>query len=459
MVVSLDLLLALNEPVPRYTSYPTAPVWKDLPSSLYENKLLQIADKEAPVSLYLHIPFCKTMCLYCACSVVLNRKESVEEEYVEYLLKEIALVASYLGKRKKVTQLHFGGGTPTKLSLNQFDRILQQLHTFFDIDMSGEIAIEIDPRTVSEDDGKKLVYLRSLGFNRVSLGVQDMDPKVQQAVRRNQSAELTKATFQQAKALGFSSINIDLIYGLPYQTLSTFEDTSEKIKQLGPDRIALFSYAKVPWLKPHQKAIKDITLPSVEEKFRIYLQAREAFVNAGYKAIGMDHFALLEDELVAAYNNKTLKRNFQGYTALAADDLIGFGVTSIGYVGGAYFQNKKELQAYYQAIKDRELPSFRGIVLGEDDLIRKSVIEQLMCSFLVDKKSISARFNINFDDYFKRDIERLQRYIDRNLVVIEDGQIRATEAGELFIRNIASSFDTYLHNDMNKTNSQFSRAI
>lgn len=459
MVASLDLLLALNEPVPRYTSYPTAPVWKDLPSSLYKSKLLQIADKKGPLSLYVHIPFCKTMCLYCACSVVLNRKVEVEDEYVEHLLREIALVASYFGERKKVSQLHFGGGTPTKLSLGQFDRILEKLHSFFDIDPAGEIAIEIDPRTVSEDGGEKLTYLRSSGFNRVSLGIQDVDPKVQQAVRRNQSAELTETTFHQARALGFSSINIDLIYGLPYQTLSTFEETSNKIKQLGPDRIALFSYAKVPWLKPHQKAIKDDTLPSLEEKFRIYLQARQAFVHAGYKAIGMDHFALLEDELVVAYENKTLKRNFQGYTALAADDLIGFGITSIGYVGGAYFQNKKELKDYYAAIKERDLPAFRGIILSEDDLVRKYVIEQLMCCFRVDKNEVSDRYSLNFDSYFAIEIERLQKYIDLQLLVIESGQIRATEAGELFIRNISSSFDKYLHADKNKPITQFSRAI
>jgi oxygen-independent coproporphyrinogen III oxidase len=445
--IDLELLLKLNKPIPRYTSYPTAPEWGELSESVYEEKLHGLARNDHPLSLYFHIPFCKTMCLYCACSVVLNRKPENEERYVSYLLREIDLVRKKIGVRKKIRQLHFGGGTPTKLSVEQFETLFAKIKDAFEIEKDAEVAIEIDPRTVHEDEGKKLVSLRAMGFNRVSFGVQDVDPKVQEAVKRRQSYEVTRDTYYHAKTLGFSSINIDLIYGLPYQTYETFKETIHKIIDLAPDRIALFSYAKVPWLKPHQKAIKDETLPTTEEKFRIYLFARRALVEAGFKAIGMDHFANNGDELAIAFNKKTLQRNFQGYTVFDVEDLLGFGVTSIGYVQGSYVQNNKELDEYYSAIDDERLPLCRGRVLNEDDHIRRFVIQRLMCRFSVDKEEFYTRFTKQFNDYFAQEFELLQPLFADGLVADCKNELVVTTKGELFVRNIASSFDKYLRKD------------
>ncbi|MDB6081807.1 MAG: hemN [Chlamydiia bacterium] len=437
VTVTIEELLQLNKPIPRYTSYPTAPEWTDFSSASYESALKNLSE---PLSLYVHIPFCKTMCLYCACSVVLNRRPENEEKYVSYLLKEIELVAQLSG-RKKVTQLHFGGGTPTQLTEDQITRIMHKLQESFDIDPQGEIAIEIDPRTVM--DGKKLACLRRLGFNRVSFGVQDTDPKVQEAVKRRQSYEMTKSAYLQARALGFSGISIDLIYGLPYQTVETFRETALRIIELRPDRISLFSYAKVPWLKAHQKAIPEHTLPTTDEKFQIYLLARSLFIEAGYRAIGMDHFSVTGDELDLAYGTKNLKRNFQGYSVCKADNMLGFGVTAIGYADNAYVQNIKDLTLYYQAIDERALPVHRGRVLTDDDVMRKYVIYEIMCAFSLDKKIFEKKFHCSFDQLFLQERERLEKLPD--LVIDTKEFIKVTPKGELFIRNIASCFDRYLH--------------
>lgn len=305
--IDLKLSWKFNKPLPRYTSYPTAPEWETFSSEMYKKKLVSISQIEAPLSLYLHIPFCKTMCLYCGCSVVLNRKEENEERYIDYLIKEISLASSFLEKKKRVVQLHFGGGTPTKLSSALLTRLFEKIHSSFEIDYTQEIAIEIDPRTVAEDEGDKLRLLKKLGFNRVSFGVQDTDPKVQEAIRRRQSLEVTLQTYALARKLGFKGINVDLIYGLPYQTSQTFDTTVTHILKMRPDRIAFFSYAQVPWLKPHQKAIREDTLPNAEEKFQIYTNARCRFVEAGYVAIGMDHFALPNDDLAIGYYTKSLQ--------------------------------------------------------------------------------------------------------------------------------------------------------
>lgn len=442
--LDLNLLLKFNKPAPRYTSYPTAPEWGELLPDSYVERLEELGRSKAPLSLYFHIPFCKTMCLYCGCSVVLNRKPENEEQYVDYLCKEIDLVSAHLSKRQRAAQIHFGGGTPTKLTIPLFARLYEKIATTFEIDEKAEVAIEIDPRTVVEDEGAKLTFLKNLGFNRVSFGVQDTDPKVQEAVKRRQSLEMTQRTYEQARALGFKGINIDLIYGLPYQSVETFHATVEHILQMRPDRISLFSYAKVPWLKPHQKAISDSTLPTTEEKFQIYANARARFVEEGYVAIGMDHFALKEDEIVHAYQSKTLQRNFQGYSLKLAEDMVSFGASSIGFVRGGYVQNLKELPAYYASLDAGKLPIHRGKILTDEDHLRKWVIHTLMCDFELDKRVFQSRFHDAFDQHFADTQDTLNMLEKDGLIVNLPEKIVVTELGELFVRIVAMTFDAYL---------------
>ncbi len=450
----VDLLVKFDVAVPRYTSYPTAPIWTPFDSTSYEERLGLLGNTESSCALYVHIPFCHTMCLFCACSVVLNRKPENEERYVAYLCKEIALVASRIGRKKRVCQLHFGGGTPTKLTTDLLGQILETIREHFIVEPDAEIAIEIDPRTVFSDDGKKLSWLKEAGFNRVSFGVQDTNAEVQEAIRRRQSLEMTSYTYALAKELGFSGINLDLIYGLPKQTVQSFAETIQNICALRPDRLALFSYAKVPWIKEHQKAIKDEWLASTRDKFRMYAVARRELVASGYRAIGMDHFAQAEDSLARAYDNKCLQRNFQGYTVLAVDDLIGFGMTAIGFVSGCYVQNAKELSGYMQALDSNRFACSRGHILGEDDHIRRYVIQRLMCDFRLDKRQFLDRFGIAFDSYFAKEKPSLQELVAEGLVEDSLECISATEFGELFIRNIASCFDHYL-----PTHAGFSRGV
>lgn len=455
--VTSELLTKLNQAVPRYTSYPTAPEWVAATSNDYLSFMKEIDPITQNVSLYIHIPFCTKMCLYCGCSVVLNRKADKQEIYVSYLLQELHLFAVKVPARLHVTQIHFGGGTPTALTNEQFHQIFSTLHQLFNISTTAEISIEIDPRTVYSDQGEKLRFLKTLGFNRVSFGVQDLDPKVQEAVKRNQSEEMSRITYERARALNFDGINIDLIYGLPHQTVASFTYTAEQIAAWRPDRIALFSYAKVPWLKPHQKAIKESALPTTNAKFEIYLEARKAFLNANYTAIGMDHFGLPEDSLTQAFRNKTLHRNFQGYTLSLAEHLIGFGMTAIGSVGGAYFQNAKTLESYYSSLDQKQFPIARGRELSEDDVIRQWVIQKLMCQFELVKEDFKDRFNLSFDTYFHEEQEKLFHFTEDKLVTNCKNRIGITSLGALFVRNIAAVFDPYFQ----KKNEgiQFSQSI
>lgn len=447
-VSALDFL-RLNRPVPRYTSYPPATEFKPISDLSYEKKLLNFVKED--LSIYIHIPFCNSMCLYCACSVILNRKKENQEEYVQFLLLEINKVAITLPNKKNIKHLHFGGGTPSLLENEEMELIFSSLKNHFKLDQNVEISIEIDPRYCSLS---KLEFYKSLGINRVSFGVQDTDPEVQKAVRRNQSAELSLKTFLDAKQVGFSGINIDLIYGLPLQTKYTFASTIEHILQMRPDRIALFSYAQVPWLKPHQKAIKENELPSTIEKFEIYVLARKAFIEAGYTPIGMDHFALKEDELAQAYLEKKLHRNFQGYTTLKSENLIGLGVSSIGLVEGLYIQNVKSLDIYYQMLKENKLPVAVGKELSYDDQVRYFVNKSLMCHFQVDKKEFNQKFSLDFDNYFEKERKALLPYLQEGLVNEDLDKIVATSTGELFIRLIASCFDRYYQEGQQKKFSQ-----
>jgi oxygen-independent coproporphyrinogen-3 oxidase len=433
------LLAKWNRSVPRYTSYPTAPQFQEVAEEALKERLFRFDRSQKPLSLYFHIPFCKTMCLFCACSVVLNRNPKRQADYLEHLLKEIELTASHFSTRRRVTQLHLGGGTPTSLSVPEFERLMAKVREHFVFSEDAEISIEIDPRTVFADRGEKLVALKEMGFNRVSFGVQDLDPKVQEAVRRRQSEEMTVSTYEKARALGFEGINIDLIYGLPHQSVESFAKTADRLIELKPDRIAFYSYAKVPWLKEHQKAIPDETLPSTEEKFRIYVDARARFMRGGYTAIGMDHFALGSDPMANAYKTKTLTRNFQGYSVQKASDMIGFGVTAIGFLENAYFQNRKELEQYLVQINGGHLPMHKGYLLQEEDIVRQGIIQSLMCHFEVDKKY--------------GPLGNWQPLKEEGLLEETSDKLVATPTGRLLIRLIASAFDAYLNKG------HFSKAI
>lgn len=437
-----NLLAKWNRPVPRYTSYPTAPQFHRLEESVYEDHLARVSGK--PLSLYVHIPFCRSMCLFCGCSVILNRNSERQKNYLDCLIQEIALVAARLGKRGQAAQLHLGGGTPTSLSVEEFEQLMAALHSSFQFEGGAEISIEIDPRTVYLDKGEKLKALKRLGFNRVSFGVQDLDARVQEAVKRRQSEEMSKTTFDLARELEFDGINLDLIYGLPLQDVESFSRTVETIASWRPDRIAMYSYANVPWMKAHQRAIPPETLPSVEEKFRIYVEARSLFMRRGYTALGMDHFALDEDSISAGYREGKLQRNFQGYSLRLAEHMIGLGVSSIGFVEDGYFQNIKDLPLYTAKISEGKLPIERGIVLSLEDIRRRWTIQTLMCKFELDKREFEQIFALPFDEQFLSARPALQNLVEDGLLEEHSDHLRATPIGRLMIRLIASAFDAYL---------------
>ena len=437
--VPLESYLKYDRPVPRYTSYPTAVKFHEIEESQYSQTLSQLDKK--PLSIYIHIPFCQKMCLYCGCSVILNRNEERQEKYVQALLREIKQVQGQIQNKAEVEQVHFGGGTPTNLTDQQMERIFTTLREGFTILDEAEISIEIDPRTVVPDGGRKLKFYHEIGFNRVSFGVQDTNDKVQEAVRRRQPYSMSLQTVQWARAIGFQAINVDLIYGLPFQTYETFQETAEKILSMEPDRIALFSYAKVPWLKPHQKAIRDKDLPSKQEKLAIYAHARSHFIENGYVAIGMDHFSKKDDSLSKAYVSKSLVRNFQGYSVQKGQNMLGFGVSAIGYVNGLYVANTKDLSHYQHCIDQSLLPVERGYSLNSDDHIRSWVIQKIMCNFSLDMEEFFSTFKIPFKDYFRKELAILSSFSE--LAKQQDKYIVVTELGELFVRIVASIFDKH----------------
>ena len=435
-VPNLKFLEGLNHPAPRYTSYPTIKNWNEKSfdfALIAFNKLNNLP--EHPLSLYFHFPFCKKMCLYCACSVFLNRKIENEHKYIEYLIKEIKIVASLFSSKRKVTQIHFGGGSPSLISPKSMIKLFDVISTHFEIMPNNEICMEIDPRSL-EINPHILECLYQLKFNRISLGVQDTNLEVQKAIRRNQSFEQTLFCYKLLQKIGFPSINIDLIYGLPKQTVHTFKQTIQKIIELHPNRIALFSFAHVPWLKPHQKSLKTTDLPSLEEKFKIYSNSRNILLNHQYCCIGMDHFALENDILTLCYLNKTLTRNFQGYSVPYAEDLIGFGVSATGFIQNHYIQNYKDLNSYYKAIDKNQLPIAKGKHLSNDDIIRKWTIHKIMCSFEVDKTLFYNLFNITFDTYFISVKEKLISLESSGLIINSSNLLKVTSLGELFVRVI-----------------------
>lgn len=437
---------------PRYTSYPTALEFHEaFTVSDYDMACTQYPER--PLSLYVHIPFCHKLCYYCGCNKVITRHSHKADEYLDVIEHEIRQRAALLQGRE-VTQLHFGGGTPTFLSKAQITRLMMILRDEFNFTQDAEISIEVDPREIELD---VLDHLRNEGFNRLSIGVQDFNKEVQKLVNREQDEEFIIAMVQRAKDLGFRSTNLDLIYGLPKQTQALFADTLKQVLEMKPGRLSVFNYAHMPQLFAAQRKIKDEDLPKAEEKMAILQDTIATLTGAGYQFIGMDHFALPEDELAVAQREGILHRNFQGYTTQGECDLIGFGVSAISMVGDAYAQNQKELKKYYAQVNELRHALWKGVALDSDDLLRREVIKQLICNFKLDKTQIESEFSVNFNRYFKEDLELLQTFINDELVEVDDKEIRVTLRGRLLIRNICMCFDKYLRAKARQQ--QFSRVI
>jgi oxygen-independent coproporphyrinogen-3 oxidase len=440
------LIAQYDRPGPRYTSYPTAVEFSPaFDGRAYTERLQQASGLAgAPLSLYVHLPFCAERCTYCGCTMIAARSHAIAVRYLEYLEREIGMLATHLGDRRRVVQHHWGGGTPTFLNLAEIERLHGCVSRHFDLVGGAEQAIEIDPRVTSRE---QLALLRSLGFNRLSMGVQDFNPEVQAAIGRRQSERATRELYDFARTLGFDSINVDLIYGLPLQTLESFERTLRSIVAMHPDRIAVYSYAHVPWLRPHQKLIDVSGLPNPESKVGLIGAAIDAFAGAGYLSIGMDHFARPDDDLAVAMAERRLHRNFMGYTTRPADDMLGLGLSAIGDVQGAYAQNAKTLTAYYAALDDGRFPIERGIALSADDLVRRHVITELMCNFRVDREAVARAFDIDFDRYFARELAALAAPggpVSDGLVRIAPDALEVTRHGRLFVRTVCMIFDRYL---------------
>jgi oxygen-independent coproporphyrinogen-3 oxidase len=454
--VDADFLARYNRPGPRYTSYPTAPVWNDAfgPDDL-ESVHAEANRAKTPVSLYMHLPFCESLCLFCACNVIIQKDKRVTPPYLGMLKQEIEHVGSGVSRDRSVVQFHWGGGTPTYLTPEQIAELFGYAKENFQFSPDAEIGIEIDPRVTSREH---LKTLRELGFNRLSMGVQDFHPEVQAAINRIQPFVLTRDLLVAARKLGFDSINMDLIYGLPYQSPDRFTKTVDQILELQPDRVALFSYAHVPWLKKQQGAFAT-HLPEGMEKFAIFRTGLMKFLEAGYLYIGMDHFAKPGDELAISQQQRTLHRNFQGYTTKAGADLYGMGVTAISAFQNAYAQNHRDLPSWERAVKDRGIATMRGYRLSNDDLLRRAVINRLLCHTVVIKDEISREFGVDFDEYFAEELGHLKPFLDDGLVLLDSAEIRATWLGRIFIRNLAMIFDPYLEKQHLHAKPLFSKTL
>jgi len=451
----LDLINRYDKAGPRYTSYPTAlELHEGFGDKEYRRHIAKSNAAGGPLSLYFHIPFCDTVCFYCACNKIITKNRKHAEPYLANLYKEIAMLGDLFDSNRVVNQLHWGGGTPTFLSYEQMKQLMTvtRQHFLLKDDDSGEYSIEVDPR---ETHSQTIKQLRELGFNRISLGLQDFDPAVQKAVNRIQSEEQTFSVLEAARAEGFRSTNIDLIYGLPLQTVATFSNTLDKILAAEPDRFSIFNYAHMPTRFKTQRQIKDADMPSADVKLDILQMVGQKLTEAGYVYIGMDHFAKPDDELAIAQREGKLYRNFQGYSTHSDCDLIGLGITSIGRVGDAYIQNVKELDEYDQLISQNKLPVFKGFELDEDDKIRRAVITQLICHFDLTYATIEQEFAINFADYFAKELHALAPMQSDGLLTVSEKGIHVLPAGRLLIRNICMVFDKYLA----QKQQQFSRVI
>jgi len=441
MPVNFETFSKYSVAGPRYTSYPTALEFSEKFSyDSYVNRLKN-GDSSRPLSLYFHLPFCRSACYFCGCNVVFTSKQDKLDRYIGYLKKEISILAGIIDTSRVVHQMHFGGGTPTYFSASQLEEIIDTVRsTFPNFAPDSEISCEVDPRFLNEE---QVQVLTKNGFNRISFGVQDLDEKVQKAVHRVQPLDISKNAVELARKYGIKSVNIDLIYGLPYQTFDGFKQTLKQIRTLEPDRLAIFNYAHVPWLMKTMRKIDETTLPIPSEKLKILRHTIDYLSDEGYKMIGMDHFAKPEDELFLAIEKNQLHRNFQGYTTRGGADLVGIGLTSIGEGVDYYAQNLKDMSSYEEAIDANKLPFTRGVELSGDDLLRKAVIMQLMSNFKLDIRAIEKEFNIVFNEYFSDALKSLQLYVEDDLLKITPDFIEANATGAMLIRNISMAFDFY----------------
>lgn len=447
-----ELIARYDRALPRYTSYPTVPYWGELSGAEAGAALERAGADDRPLSLYLHIPFCDRMCLYCGCNVVVTRSRERIGRYVEALERELSMVRERLGP-KALVQLHFGGGTPTMLEPEELGRVLAAITGAFAPAPEAEMSIELDPVVTRTEH---LEVARAHGLNRLSVGVQDFDAGLQALVERHQTVADAERVFADARRLGFASINVDLMYGLPQQTVEHVRRSARRAAELGADRLAVFGYAHVPWLKPHQKKLEAHGIPGQMERWAMATAAREVLTECGYVPIGMDHYARPADELALAAADKRLFRNFQGYTVLEPSHLVGLGMTGISEAGGAYLQNHKRVSDYYAAIDQGRLACHRGLVLAPEDELRRTIIHQIMCNLEVDLAALAPGKD------FATELEALEPLAADGLVVIESNRIRVSELGRVFVRNIASVFDTYLggaRENGREDGPRFSRAV
>ncbi|HAT2611290.1 TPA: oxygen-independent coproporphyrinogen III oxidase [Kluyvera intermedia] len=448
----LALIQKYNYSGPRYTSYPTALEFSaDYGEENFRSAVARYPER--PLSLYVHIPFCHKLCYFCGCNKIVTRQQHKADHYLDALEQEIIHRAPLFADRR-VSQLHWGGGTPTYLNKAQISRLMGLLRSHFQFDVDAEISIEVDPREIELD---VLDHLRSEGFNRLSMGVQDFNKEVQRLVNREQDESFIFALIKRARDIGFTSTNIDLIYGLPKQTPESFAFTLSRVAELSPDRLSVFNYAHLPTLFAAQRKIKDADLPSAQQKLDILQQTIVSLTDAGYQFIGMDHFARPDDELAVAQREGVLHRNFQGYTTQGDTDLLGMGVSAISMIGDSYAQNQKELKAYYQQVDETGNALWRGIALTRDDCIRRDVIKALICHFRLDFSRVENQWDLRFNDYFAEDLKLLKPLANDGLVEINEQGIEVTAKGRLLIRNICMCFDVYLRQKARMQ--QFSRVI
>ena len=459
--IDIDFLRKYNEPGPRYTSYPTAPVFTEAfgPDEFkQEIENTNPEDGNRPLSLYYHLPFCDELCYFCACTMIVTQKPEKKSRYLESLEREIDMVAGMIHGDRQVTQLHWGGGSPTDYAPEQIEGLARRIRSRFNFasDDDGEFSCEIDPRGMTR---AHVEALRAGGFNRASMGVQDFDPVVQKAVNRIQPESITRELIDWCRETGFKSVNMDFMYGLPYQTLEGFSRTLDKLIDISPDRIAMFNFAYVPWLKKHHEQLIDPeTLPSAEERLQLLKLTIERLSAAGYVYIGMDHFARPDDELTVAQKDRTLRRNFQGYSTQVGCDLYAFGMSGISQLENIYAQNDKTLADYYAAVDQGQFATVCGYRLEDDDHLRREVIMRLMCDFELRKSPIEEQFGIEFDSYFANSMSRLDRFFEDNLIEPATDGFDVTSMGRLVIRNIAMCFDSHL-DDMRGEKPMFSRTV
>lgn len=441
--VDIDLIRKYDVPGPRYTSYPTAPHFReDLPKEVVEEAIRANNQSGAgPLSLYFHIPFCETLCWYCGCTTVIGKNKDRTARYLEALDHEMRRKSAWIHPDREVVQVHFGGGSPTYLSPGQIRWLGLRIKEYFKLSEEAEIAVEIDPRRLTRDHVRAL---REAGFNRASLGVQDNNEKVQQAINRIQPPEMTAQVVRWLRDEGFRSINVDLIYGLPHQSVASFAQTLDEVLRLEPDRFAVYTYAHIPWMKPAQKLLERESLPGPEEKLAIQKYIVEHLTSKGYRYIGMDHYAREDNELALAQESGTLRRNFQGYSTLAGVDIYSFGMSGISQIDDLYLQNPKELAEYMEAVYEEDFPIYKAYLLSEDDQIRRGFIMALMCNGRIDFRSLSEELGVDVGTYFHEDLASLDELIDDGLIAVETDWLEVTDRGRLLLRNICMPFDGHL---------------